>query len=62
MQGRGSQGGNYPPPPNFLSQWDGYACAPPLNFGNHQAYVHFCPPPPKKKIVPEPLGTCITVA
>ena len=21
-------------PPNFLSQWDGYACAP-LNFGNH---------------------------
>ena len=21
-------------PPNFLSQWDGYACAP-LKFGNH---------------------------
>ena len=21
--------------PNFLSQWDEYACGPPLNFGNH---------------------------
>ena len=33
------------PPPQFLSQWDGYACAP-LNFANHQAYQH---PPPQKK-------------
>ena len=32
--GGGGKGGNCPP--NLLSQWDGYACAPPpLNFGNH---------------------------
>ena len=31
----GGQRGQFPPP-NFLSQWDEYACAPPpLNFGNH---------------------------
>ena len=30
-QGRGSPGGGQGGqlPPNFLSQWDGYACAPP---------------------------------
>ena len=37
-QGRGSRGGGEGGggncPPNFVSQWDGYACAP-LKFGNH---------------------------
>ena len=32
-RGSGAGGGGQLPP-NFLSQWDGYACAP-LNFGNH---------------------------
>ena len=52
-QGHGSGGGGGKGaivPPQFLSQWDGWICLcpPPLNVGNHQAYVQFCPPPRKK--------------
>ena len=53
--GAGGQGGNCPPP-NFLSQWDGYACAhpPPPNFFQSLGISTFLPPP-QKKIVPAPL-------
>ena len=33
-RGMGAEGQGGQLPPNFLSQWDGYACAP-LNFGSH---------------------------
>ena len=44
-QGRGNWEGRGPP--NFLSQWDGYACAP-LNFGNHYRHINIFAPPPEK--------------
>ena len=59
--GGGGQGGQLPP--NFLSQWDGYACAPPLKFGilgvsldtrrDTRRINTFAP---QEKIVPAPLG------
>ena len=41
----GGKGGN---PPNFLSQWDGYACAPP-KFCQSLGISTFLPPPPPEK-------------
>ena len=44
--GGGGKGGNCPP--NFLSQWDGYACAP-LKFGNHYTrHINTFAPPPSR--------------
>ena len=54
-QGRGSRGSMGACPPTFcLNGMD--MPVPRLNFGNHQAYQRFCPPPPRKKIVPAPLS------
>ena len=47
------------PLPNFLSQWDGYAYAPP-KFWQSLGISTFLPPP-KKKIVPAPLCVCVCV-
>ena len=57
-QGRGSRGarGAIAPPPHFLSQGDGYACAPPpLNFGNHYRHINIFAPPQEKSF-PNPWG------
>ena len=54
----GRQGGQLPPPPNFLSEGDVYACAPPKFW--QSLGISTClppPPPPKKKIVPAPLSS-----
>ena len=56
-QGRGSRGegkgGNCPPPPNFLSQGDGYACPPPYILAITR-HINIFAPPPKKKSFPSP--------
>ena len=41
------------PPPNFLSQWDGYACAPP-KIWQSLGMSTLLPPPPRKKSFPRP--------
>ena len=57
-QGRGSRGGARGAP-DFLSQGDGYACAPPPKFWQSLGISTFLPPP-KKKSFPSPcLYTCV---
>ena len=50
--GGGGKGGNCPP--NFLSQWDGYACPPPPKIWQSLGISTLLPP--KNKIVPAPLN------